>query len=594
MKDFTRVFDILSYQENKYPQTRALNQFENGKWVSFSTQKITHHAETFACWLIENGYQKGDRIAVIPKTGSANWMIVEFALQQCGLISVPMHPTASLEEIAFILHETEASLCIAADFALYNKISTIVQKSAHCKNLFHLEQNKEGYFSAFSKSSNSDKTLLVLNERKQQVTPQDILVILYTSGTSGTPKGVVLSHGNVVSCVKSILLIFPLLPSQKVLSFLPYSHVFERTASLAYMAFGVELYFNSSLDALSRDFKTIRPYFCTCVPKTLEKMTEILDQKLLEKNWIAKKVIHWAMQVGERFKEKKKQGIFYPIQLLIARLLVLRTFRNALGGKIKYMIVGAAALRPQISRLFSAAGIHTLSGYGMTETSPFITVNRPLPGLNCFGTVGIPAPGVDVVIDNPNENDEGEILVKGPNVMQGYYKRTEQTREVLSEDGWLRTGDVGRFEQKRFLVITDRKKDIFKTSTGKYIAPQPIENHFTTSPFITQCLILGFNQRFVSAILVPNFMLLQAWCEENGIHWTSAIYMVHNIKVIKKFQEEVDTLNEKLQSHERVKKFILSEEEWTVENKDLTTSFKPKRNRLLEKHVRDIEKIYME
>jgi long-chain acyl-CoA synthetase len=272
--------------------------------------------------------------------------------------------------------------------------------------------------------------------------------------------------------------------------------------------------------------------------------------------------------------------------------MVLRTFRIALGGKIKYMAVGAAALQPKIGRLFTAAGIITLPGYGMTETSPFISVNRPEPGLNRFGTVGIIVPGVTVKIDNPNEKGEGEILVKGPNVMRGYYKRPELTSEVISKEGWLHTGDIGRFEYKRFLVITDRKKDIFKTSAGKYIAPQPLENHFTSSPFIAQCLILGFNRPYVSAILVPNFSLLQSWCEEEGIHWTAPSYMVHNIKVIKKIQDEVDKLNASLQGYERVIKFILSEEEWTVENKDLTTSFKPRRNRLMEKHAKDIEKIY--
>lgn len=228
----------------------------------------------------------------------------------------------------------------------------------------------------------------------------------------------------------------------------------------------------------------------------------------------------------------------------------------------------------------------------MTEASPLISVNRTEPGLNQFGTVGIPAPGVQIKIDEPNENGEGEILVKGPNIMQGYYNRPEQTREVFTDDGWFRTGDVGKMVNKRFLAITDRKKDIFKTSAGKYVAPQVLENYFTTSPFIMQCLILGFNKPFVSAVLVPNYSLLKTWCEEKSIHWTAPTYMVHNIKVVKKIQDEVDRLNDKLQGFERIKKFILSEEEWTVENKDLTTSFKPKRAKLLEKHKNEIEKMY--
>jgi long-chain acyl-CoA synthetase len=298
------------------------------------------------------------------------------------------------------------------------------------------------------------------------------------------------------------------------------------------------------------------------------------------------------MLVGEKYKDRQRQDALYRLKLFIARILVLNTFRKALGGKIKFMAVGAASLRSDIGRLFSAAGVLTLSGYGMTEASPFISVNRTEPGLNQFGTVGIPVPGVQIKIDEPNENGEGEILVKGPNIMQGYYNRPEQTREVFTDDGWFRTGDVGKMMSKRFLTITDRKKDIFKTSAGKYVAPQVLENYFTTSPFIMQCLILGFNKPFVAAVLVPNYSLLKAWCEEQGIHWTAPTYMVHNIKVMKKFQDEVDRLNETLQGFERIKKFILSEEEWTVENKDLTTSFKPRRAKLQEKHKTDIEKMY--
>jgi long-chain acyl-CoA synthetase len=592
MIDFTRTFDIPEYQQNKYPQARAVNYFVDGKWQSVSIQTINSNSEIVACWLLEKGFMRGDRIAVLPKMGSAEWLIFDFACQQLGLITVPIHPTASVEDIQFILAETEAKMCVFTEHSHYEKTLPAIEKSAAYLNVYHLEQHKYGYFSPLTLTACNADSLTQVRRIKSEIKPDDTLVILYTSGTSGTPKGVMLSHHNVVSSIKSILTILPLAPSQRVLSFLPFSHVFERTAAYAYLAFGAEIYFSQSLERLNHDFKSVKPFLCTSVPKTLEKMVDILEKKLLEKNRLKRTVISWAMRVGEKYREKRKQDFLYPFKLFFARLFVLRTFRTALGGKIKYMAVGAAALQPKIGRLFTAAGIITLPGYGMTETSPFISVNRPEPGLNRFGTVGIPVPGVSVKIDNPNEKGEGEILVKGPNVMQGYYKRPELTNEIISKEGWLHTGDIGRFEYKRFLVITDRKKDIFKTSAGKYIAPQPLENLFTSSPFIAQCLILGFNRPHVSAILVPNFSLLQSWCEDQGIHWTAPSYMVHNIKVIKKIQDEVDTLNASLQGYERVVKFILSEEEWTVENKDLTTSFKPKRNRLLEKHAKDIEKIY--
>jgi long-chain acyl-CoA synthetase len=589
--DFARVFDILHYQQRKYPQRKALNGKHDNHWKSYSIEEVIRKTDITASWLIKNGYKKGDTVVVIPRMGSPEWMIVDFACQQAGLILVPVHPTASPDEVNFILQETEAKLCLVADVLLYEKLLPIIEITT-CKSLFHLDSSQdENLFSLVNQHSpDTDSTDLL--SIKNHIVPEDVLAILYTSGTSGTPKGVVLTHFNVVSSIKSMLTILPLNPSHRVLSFLPFSHIFERTASFTYLAFGVEIYFSQQLDALSDDFKSVKPVCCTCVPKTLEKMYDILNQKCLEKNVLKRKIIKWAMRVGEKYKVSQHQDILYRIKLLTARILVLNTFRRALGGRIKFMAVGAAALRPVIGRLFSAAGILTLSGYGMTEASPFISVNRTEPGLNHFGTVGIPVPGVEIKIDQPDENGEGEILVKGPNIMQGYFNRTEQTKEVFTPDGWLRTGDVGRWVDKRFLTITDRKKDIFKTSAGKYVAPQVLETHFTKSPFLMQCLILGFNKPFVSAVLVPNFSLLKTWCEEQGIHWTSPTYMVHNIKVIKKIQEEVDILNENLQGFERVRKFILSEEEWTVENKDLTTSFKPKRARLLQKHEAEIEKIY--
>ncbi len=587
--DFTRVFDILSYQQKKYPQSKALNGKQKHHWKNYSIEEVIKQVDHISCWLIENKYQKGDRIAVMPKMGSPEWLMVDFACQQAGLILVPVHPTASIEEVMFILNETEAKMCIAVDGVLYEKLIPL-KKSTSCKHL--LEQNADGNLLSLINNEATQHPQEELEKRKNQILPEDLLAILYTSGTSGTPKGVMLTHANVVSSVKSMLSILPLNSGNRVLSFLPFSHIFERTASFTYMAFGAQIYFSQRLDELGKDFKSVKPLCCTTVPKTLEKMHDILSEKLLEKNVVKRNVIKWAMLVGEKYKDKQRQDILYRIKLVVARMLVLNTFRIALGGKIKFMAVGAAALRPDIGRLFSAAGILTLSGYGMTEASPFISVNRTEPGLNQFGTVGIPVPGVQIKIDEPNENGEGEILVKGPNIMQGYFNRPEQTHEVFTDDGWFRTGDVGKMVNKRFLTITDRKKDIFKTSAGKYVAPQVLENYFTTSPFIMQCLILGFNKPFVSAVLVPNYSLLKAWCEEQGIHWTAPTYMVHNIKVVKKIQDEVDRLNETFQGFERIKKFILSEEEWTVENKDLTTSFKPRRTKLLEKHKIEIEKMY--
>jgi long-chain acyl-CoA synthetase len=590
MKDFDRVFDVLQYQNGKYPNARAVNSFYNGEWNSKSINDVIENADAISHWLIQQGYRKGDKVAVIPSLGNSEWLILDFAFQQVGMILVPIHPTATVSDTEFILNETESVLCITFDYNHFQKVRSIENKSISNDCIFHLERNVEGFFKPLLQPLTIDYSLL--NERKNSIDKEDILAILYTSGTTSFPKGVMLTHSNVVSSIKSVLLILPLTPKHRVLSFLPFSHIFERTTCFTYLAFGVQIYFSTSHATLNNDFRLVKPHFCTCVPKTMEKMVDILNKKLYEKNWIRKKIIKWAMQIGVKYKGIRGQSLVYHFKLFLARLLVLNTFKKPLGGKLKYMAVGAAALQPDIARLFSASGIVALSGYGMTETSPFISTNRPEPGLNRFGTVGIPVAGVEVKIDSLDENNEGEILIKGPNVMKGYFKHPELTKEVFTTDGWFKTGDVGKIESKRFLVITDRKKNIFKTSSGKFVSPQVLENHFTSSPFISQCLIMGFNRPFVSAMFVPNFTLLKTWCDEQGIHWTAPNYMIYNVKVVKKIQEEVDNLNESLQGYERVKKFLLCEEEWTVENKDLTTSFKPKRNNLLEKHSKEIEKIY--
>jgi long-chain acyl-CoA synthetase len=523
-------------------------------------------------------------------TGSAEWMIADFACQQIGLIVVPVHPTSSPEDMLFILNETGAGLCLTANAGLYYKAKLVCEKAGTAIHCYHLEKNEPGFFPAFDGNPNA-ATKEQLDVRKQQVSENDTLAILYTSGTSGIPKGVVLSHRNVVSNIKSILPVLPAGPGDRALSFLPFSHIFERTACLAYMAFGVNIYFCHSRESISSDFKSVKPAFCTSVPKTLEKMYDYLLEQRASKNIVKRNVISWAMKVGQQYRRDERNGLAFRLKLFLARLLVLNHWRNALGGKVRFVIVGAAALRPEIARLFSSTGVLVLSGYGMTEASPFISVNRPQPGMNRFGTVGLPLPGIDVKIDNPDETGEGEILVRGPNVMQGYFKRPDLTREVLT-DGWLRTGDTGRFTDRKFLVITGRKKDLFKTTAGIYVSPQQLEEHFTSSPFISQCMVFGFNKPFIAALIVPNFTMLKLWCEENGVHWTSPAFMVHNIKVVQKIQEEIDRLNSGIESYKRIRKFILSDTEWTVDSGELTPSFKVIRSKLLAKHEAAIEKFY--
>jgi long-chain acyl-CoA synthetase len=591
--DFTRVFDLLAYQRDKYPNAKALNASYHDTWKSYSIEDVIQRVDALSCWFLKQGYKQGEKIILVPQAGNPEWMIVDFACQQIGAIVVPVHPTSHDDEIEIIFTETESNLCITADAELHNKFSQVNSRMASSAKLFHLQRGIEYFFSAIDASEIDYPLLAQIEVIRNSISPDDLVSILYTSGSSGVPKGVCLTHGNIIHNIKSVLMLPPLEPHHRVISFLPFSHILERVACYSYLAFGVSIYFNQHKETFARDFNAVRPYFCTCVPRVLEKMYNYMQEHTLSRNWMKRKIIQWALTVGKRFGSEGKLNFIFAIQLFLARLLVLRIWRKKLGGKIRYMVVGAASLQPEIGRLFSAAGITVVEGYGMTETAPLISVNRFEPGMNLFGTVGIPITGIDVKIDDPNENYEGEILVKGPNVMQGYFKRPDLTASVFTEDGWFRTGDVGKFVHHRFLKITDRKKDIFKTSSGKYISPLPLQNHFLKSPFIEQCLILGFQRPFVTALLVPDFQLLEAWCKQQDIHWTSPQFMVHNIKVRAHYQHEVDRFNESLPNYQRLRDFVLCHQEWTVESGELTNTLKPIRKNIVDHYLKEIEKMYV-
>ncbi len=590
--DFTRIFDIIAYQREKYPNAHSLNAFSNGQWRSISITELQERVDAMSGWLVGQGFAKGDKVIFMPIMGTPQWIILDFACQQIGLIVVPVHPTLREEEMETILLETEPKLFISANVGLFEKSGAAIRKLSIRTDLFHLSQGVPGYFEALdlTKNINAD----ALKTLRDNIREDDIFTILYTSGSSGVPKGVMLTHRNVVHNIKAILTLLPLEPGERVLSFLPFSHIFERTTSYGYLAFGVSLYFSQTKDSFAHDFKSVRPVFCTSVPRVLEKMYDFMQEQLLRKNFIQRQLIRWAMKVGRAYDEGHLLHPLFALQLFLARILVLSQWRHMLGGKIRYMVVGAASLQPEIGRLFSAAGIKIVEGYGMTETSPIITLNRYEPGQNRFGTVGIAIAGVEIKIDQPNEDLEGEILVKGANVTQGYFKKPELTSEAFTSDGWFKTGDIGKWEHQRFLKITDRKKDIFKTSAGKYIAPMPLQNHFAGSPFIQRCLVLGFQRPYVTALIMPHFAILEAWCREEGIHWTSPAFMVHNIKVRAKMQQEIDRLNQLLPNFQRVRNFILCHEEWSIENGEITNTLKPVRHRLVEHYQSAIEKMYTE
>ncbi|HEY5692496.1 MAG TPA: long-chain fatty acid--CoA ligase [Cyclobacteriaceae bacterium] len=589
--DFTRLFDLPDYQIAKYPNPHAFNYFANNKWIPISIQQFKQQANNLSCWFLENGYQRGEKIVLVPFIGSPEWMIIDFACQQAGLITVPIHPNLTDLEVSMILHETESRLCLTTS-KNHSRLVKVAKQALGSTSVFQIESKSPNYLPGFSYKASSAQSLELLQNIKNDIHEDDLVTILYTSGSSGEPKGVMLSHRNIIFNIKAMLTLIPLEPEHRVLSFLPFSHILERATTYGYIAFGASIYFSESRESFSRDFKTVRPYFSTCVPRVLEKMYDFLQKQLMTKNAIKRNVIRWAISVGKQYREKLRIGPIYAIKLFFARMLVLRHWYNQLGGKMKYMVVGAAALRPEIGRLLSASGIQVVEGYGLTETAPLISINRFEPGMNRFGTVGVVIPGLEIRLDQPNEAGEAEIMVKGPNVMLGYFQKTELTQSVLSPDGWFRTGDLGQFVENRFLQITDRKKDIFKTSTGKYIAPLPLQNHFARSPFIQRCLILGFQRPFVTALIAPHFEILENWCHQKGIHWTSLEFMIHNIKVIAKYKNEIDQLNRELPNYQQVKGFVLCPREWSAENGEITATMKPVRKVLETNYQVDIEKVY--
>ncbi len=584
---FTRVFDILSYQKSRFAQKAAVNTYVNKKWKPTSITNLIKTIDNVSCWLINKGLEKGDKVAIMPNQGNLDWLIIDFACQQLGVIIVPLHPTYSLQDVEFIIKEAEINLIIITDSSSNSNVNT---NSA--LDVFTIEPDYKNSINPAYSYTPTKEERKKLTSLKNSIVEEDIFTIMYTSGTSGRPKGVILTHKNMVSNILFTLAAFPLEASKKVMSYLPFSHILERSACYAYLSCGANIYFVRSKETFLADFQSARPYFSTSVPRVLEKMYAHLQEQALAHNLLKRYIVQWAIKTAQDYNKHQKKSVLLTFKLFFARLLVLNKWKNQLGGKLECMVVGAAALRPEIARMFSAANIRIREGYGMTEASPLISLNRFSPGLNKFGTVGIPIPAMELKIDGKNEKGEGEILIKGPNVTQGYFNRPDLTKEVFTKDGWFKTGDVGKLIDGQFLKITDRKKDIFKTSAGKYIAPQPLENKLNASLFILQSLVIGFARPYVIALIVPDFTMLKEWCFQKEIHWTSPVYMIHNIKVREKLEQEIAIINQPLPNYEKVRNFVLCNEEWTVENKLLTATLKPIRKALLVLFTKEVDKSY--
>lgn len=586
-----RTFDIVNFQLERHPNELALVSRKQQKWVTYSAEQVLEQLNHYSSVLLQLGVEKGDRVVILPHLASAEWIFLDLAIQQLGAIVVPVHFTSQADQLYHILNHTETRLCIVANRDLGHRFFPLPEALANIA-IFYLHdepQRAESFASLLQKFPSQPQAV---SARSEAVRPDDLSAIIYTSGTTGIPKGVMLSHHNLVCNLQSVLPLVPLDRRKTALSFLPFSHIFERMAIYVTIASGASLHLTVERDYLEKAFREVRPHFFTAVPRIIEKMYERLLALRGENSRWRRVLIDWALRIGQRYRERPGTKFIYWLQLHLARLLVFNQLKRNLGGRIEGIIVGAAHLQPQLGRLLGAMGIRIREGYGMTETSPVISLNQFRPGLYSFGTVGVPIPGVEVKIFEPDESGEGEILVKGPNVTRGYYQQQDITAEAFTEDGWFRTGDVGKFVKKRFLQITDRKKDIFKTSAGKYIAPQVLENHFKQSAFIEQLMVVGFQRPYLTAIIKPNFELLEQWCRIHGIHWTSPKYMVLNIKVKEKLQEEINLLNVDLPNFQRIRAFHLTAGEWTIESGLLTYTLKLIRPNILKNYAKEIESLY--
>jgi len=585
--EVTRVFDLLPYQLEKFPKEDALATKVKGTWVKYSTKDIIEQVNQLSLGFIKLGVGKDDKVAIISQN-RPEWVFTDFALQQLGAVSVPIYPTLTAEDIRFIFSDSEVKLVFVSDKELYDKSKTASAGIEGFKGIYTFSPVDEAknWEDVKALGQQSDKPLL--EEAKSKVKGEDLLTLIYTSGTTGNPKGVMLTHNNLISNYKGCMPLMPVNHFDKALSFLPLCHVYERMLCFLYFATGVSIYFAESMDTIADNLREVKPHMFTTVPRLLEKVYERIVAKGSELEGLKKKLFFWSLKLGNQYDIQGHNSLWYKIQLFIANILVFKKWREALGGNIKAVVSGSAALQPRLARVFWAAKIKVMEGYGLTETSPVICVNRCDARENRIGTVGPVIPGgVEVKIA-----EDGEILSRGPHIMKGYYKRPDLTAEAIDKEGWFHTGDIGEFVEGKYLKITDRKKEMFKTSGGKYIAPQLVENKFKECNLIEQIMVVGDGQKFPGALIVPNFQNLKSWCEKKGVAYTTDDQMICKKEVLDKFQGEVDKLNESFAQYEKIKKFELLPKLWTIDAGELTPTLKVKRKVVTAKCKNLIDKMY--
>ncbi|MCB2409486.1 AMP-dependent synthetase/ligase [Hymenobacter lucidus] len=584
-----RSFDILSHQLATAPKADCLAAKIDGTWQKISTQQVIDHANQVSLGLLQLGIKKDDKVAII-SMNRPEWMFADFGIAQIGATSVPMYPSITVEDYKYIFTDAGVKAVFVADEKLYAKVKEATADLPEVKHVFTFDKIEGARH--FSELLEMGKTgdVATLEPMKAAVQPDDLLTLIYTSGTTGNPKGVMLSHDNILSNCRNSQPFVPVTKDDTALSFLPLCHIFERMVTYLYMINSVSIYYAESMEVIADNLREVKPQIFTTVPRLLEKVYDKIVAKGHELDGVKKNLFFWALDLGLKYDTQKDHGFFYNTQLALANKLIFNKWREALGGNLKCIVSGGGALQPRLARVFWAAGIRVMEGYGLTETSPVIAVGGFEPENNLIGTVGPLIDNMEVKIA-----PDGEILTKSASVMKGYYNKPELTAKEIDADGWFHTGDIGEFVNGRFLKITDRKKEMFKTSGGKYIAPQVIEGKLKESPLVEQAMVVGADQKFPSALVVPAFDDLKGWCKRNSVDCNcSNEELIKKEKVVEMYEDLVKKYNQSFAQWEQVKKIVLLPQQWTVETGEMTPTMKVKRKIISENNKDLIEGLYQQ
>jgi long-chain acyl-CoA synthetase len=586
--EVSRIFDLLTRYEKCFKvKDNVLAGKENGKWILHDLEKYQKTASYISCALLKLGIKKGDKIATI-SNNRPEWNFVDMGIMQIGAVHVPIYPTISTEDYEYVLKHASVKYVFVSGNEIIRKIGHILKAVENIEDVYSFT-HVEGYkhFNEIIEFGKKNQDLNKIEKIKTSISKDDIATLIYTSGTTGFPKGVMLSHDNILSNVKASQDIFPVDQFSIGLSYLPLCHVYERMVNYVLQYKGVSIYYAENMATIVDNIQEIKPHIMTTVPRLLEKVYDKIMAKGRNLSGIQRKIFFWAVNLGLRYQYDRPDRIFYTLQLNLANKLVFNKWREAFGGNMRSIVSGGAALQPRLAQVYNAAKIPVVEGYGMTESSPVIAVNTYIAGKRKIGTVGPPLKNVEVKI-----SDIGEILVKGPNVMKGYYKDVEMTKKTIV-NGLLHTGDVGTIDEDGMLKITGRVKEIFKTSMGKYVSPVLLENKIKESPFIDQIIVLGENQKFAAALIVPDFEHLSSWCKIKNIDYTTNDEMITNRHVQNRIKKEIDCFNKQFGDAEKIKKFKFIDHEWTIDSGEITANLKLKRSLIQEKYKKEIESLFI-